>query len=177
MSDLKRAKICAHFSCRSFLFQERADVEWKFARSRLWISYFEEGGTCPPPFNTIPVGTMAGWPKSTQSLWKPLDANFLSCCHQFRLRNQSGTYSNGWKRNSSAAQKPSKRNTWRQFGWVYCFLSLLLFDGEEYLLRLRIISMRQSSSYHHASYCFCAILFRCHFHWIPKLNYTQFITY
>lgn len=35
--------------------QERADVEWKFARSRLWISYFEEGGTCPPPFNIIPA--------------------------------------------------------------------------------------------------------------------------
>lgn len=29
-------------------------MEWKFARSRLWISYFEEGGTCPPPFNVIP---------------------------------------------------------------------------------------------------------------------------
>lgn len=36
-------------------FQERADVEWKFARSKLWISYFEEGGTCPPPFNIIPT--------------------------------------------------------------------------------------------------------------------------
>ncbi|XP_076044105.1 transient receptor potential-gamma protein-like isoform X10 [Oratosquilla oratoria] len=32
---------------------ERADTEWKFARSKLWISYFEEGGTCPPPFNII----------------------------------------------------------------------------------------------------------------------------
>ncbi|XP_011315127.1 transient receptor potential-gamma protein isoform X3 [Fopius arisanus] len=34
---------------------ERADVEWKFARSKLWISYFEEGGTVPPPFNIIPT--------------------------------------------------------------------------------------------------------------------------
>ena len=34
---------------------EKADVEWKFARSKLWISYFEEGGTCPPPFNIIPT--------------------------------------------------------------------------------------------------------------------------
>lgn len=25
--------------------KERADTEWKFARSKLWISYFEEGGT------------------------------------------------------------------------------------------------------------------------------------
>ncbi|XP_036147207.1 transient receptor potential-gamma protein isoform X2 [Monomorium pharaonis] len=37
------------------LISERADVEWKFARSRLWISYFEEGGTVPPPFNIIPT--------------------------------------------------------------------------------------------------------------------------
>ncbi|XP_033609925.1 transient receptor potential-gamma protein isoform X1 [Cryptotermes secundus] len=34
---------------------ERADVEWKFARSKLWISYFEEGGSVPPPFNIIPT--------------------------------------------------------------------------------------------------------------------------
>ncbi|CAB4062119.1 TRPC4 [Lepeophtheirus salmonis] len=34
---------------------EKADIEWKFARSKLWISYFEEGGTCPPPFNIIPT--------------------------------------------------------------------------------------------------------------------------
>ncbi|XP_073996025.1 transient receptor potential cation channel gamma isoform X2 [Rhodnius prolixus] len=36
------------------LISERADIEWKFARSRLWISYFEEGGTVPPPFNVLP---------------------------------------------------------------------------------------------------------------------------
>ena len=32
----------------------RSDTEWKFARSKLWISYFEEGSTVPPPFNMIP---------------------------------------------------------------------------------------------------------------------------
>ncbi|XP_071525440.1 transient receptor potential-gamma protein-like [Panulirus ornatus] len=37
------------------LVSERADTEWKFARSKLWISFFEEGGTCPPPFNIIPT--------------------------------------------------------------------------------------------------------------------------
>ena len=30
-------------------------MEWKFARSKLWISYFEEGGTVPPPFNIVPT--------------------------------------------------------------------------------------------------------------------------
>ncbi|XP_064637834.1 transient receptor potential-gamma protein-like isoform X2 [Lineus longissimus] len=33
---------------------EYADREWKFARSRLWMGYFEEGGTSPVPFNIIP---------------------------------------------------------------------------------------------------------------------------
>uniref|UniRef100_A0A915HER7 Ion transport domain-containing protein n=1 Tax=Romanomermis culicivorax TaxID=13658 RepID=A0A915HER7_ROMCU len=32
----------------------QADVEWKYARSKLWIEYFEESGTLPPPFNIVP---------------------------------------------------------------------------------------------------------------------------
>ena len=52
------------FSCAVFCPQEKADVEWKFARSKLWISYFEEGGTVPPPFNIIPT------PKSIYYLFK-----------------------------------------------------------------------------------------------------------
>ena len=34
---------------------EQADVEWKFARTKLWISYFDNGATVPPPFNIIPT--------------------------------------------------------------------------------------------------------------------------
>ncbi|XP_037793862.1 transient receptor potential protein-like [Penaeus monodon] len=34
---------------------ERSDTEWKFARTTLWLSYFEDGGTVPPPFNVIPT--------------------------------------------------------------------------------------------------------------------------
>ncbi|KAK4323529.1 hypothetical protein Pmani_005763 [Petrolisthes manimaculis] len=33
---------------------EHADTEWKFARTKLWMSYFEEGNTLPPPFNMFP---------------------------------------------------------------------------------------------------------------------------
>nr|XP_023822928.1 short transient receptor potential channel 4-like [Salvelinus alpinus] len=36
------------------------DIEWKFARTKLWMSYFEEGGTLPSPFNIIP---------SPKSIW------------------------------------------------------------------------------------------------------------
>ncbi|XP_058806874.1 transient receptor potential protein isoform X4 [Phymastichus coffea] len=37
------------------IISERADTEWKFARSHLWMSYFEDGDTVPPPFNMIPT--------------------------------------------------------------------------------------------------------------------------
>uniref|UniRef100_A0A8C8C4V5 Transient receptor ion channel domain-containing protein n=1 Tax=Oncorhynchus tshawytscha TaxID=74940 RepID=A0A8C8C4V5_ONCTS len=40
--------------------QDHADIEWKFARTKLWMSYFEEGGTLPSPFNIIP---------SPKSIW------------------------------------------------------------------------------------------------------------
>nr|KAF6370980.1 transient receptor potential cation channel subfamily C member 4 [Myotis myotis] len=40
--------------------KDHADIEWKFARTKLWMSYFEEGGTLPTPFNVIP---------SPKSLW------------------------------------------------------------------------------------------------------------
>ncbi|CAL4063184.1 unnamed protein product [Meganyctiphanes norvegica] len=33
---------------------EHADTEWKFARTKLWMSYFELGNTLPPPFNIFP---------------------------------------------------------------------------------------------------------------------------
>ncbi|XP_046394033.1 transient-receptor-potential-like protein [Ischnura elegans] len=34
---------------------EHADTEWKFARTKLWMSYFEESATLPTPFNIIPT--------------------------------------------------------------------------------------------------------------------------
>uniref|UniRef100_A0A3Q3J731 Transient receptor ion channel domain-containing protein n=1 Tax=Monopterus albus TaxID=43700 RepID=A0A3Q3J731_MONAL len=42
--------------------EDDADVEWKFARAKLWFSYFEHGGTLPVPFNLVPS------PKSVTSL-------------------------------------------------------------------------------------------------------------
>ncbi|XP_030371662.1 transient receptor potential protein [Scaptodrosophila lebanonensis] len=36
------------------IISERADTEWKFARAQLWMSYFDDGGTVPPPFNLCP---------------------------------------------------------------------------------------------------------------------------
>jgi len=46
------------FGCRDFFLsslpKEDADVEWKFARAKLWLSYFDEGRTLPAPFNLVP---------------------------------------------------------------------------------------------------------------------------
>jgi transient-receptor-potential calcium channel protein len=36
------------------IISERSDVEWKFARTTLFMNYFEEGNTVPPPFNIFP---------------------------------------------------------------------------------------------------------------------------
>lgn len=38
----------------ALLSQDHADIEWKFARTKLWMSYFDEGATLPPPFNIVP---------------------------------------------------------------------------------------------------------------------------
>uniref|UniRef100_A0A8C1DXS0 Transient receptor potential cation channel, subfamily C, member 3 n=1 Tax=Cyprinus carpio carpio TaxID=630221 RepID=A0A8C1DXS0_CYPCA len=52
--------------------EDDADVEWKFARSKLWLSYFDNGKTLPPPFSIIPS------PKSFYLCIKRL-INLLRC--------------------------------------------------------------------------------------------------
>lgn len=44
--------------------QEDCDVEWKFARTKLWLNYIDEGSTLPVPFNMIPT------PKSLCYAWR-----------------------------------------------------------------------------------------------------------
>ncbi|XP_015834999.1 transient-receptor-potential-like protein isoform X2 [Tribolium castaneum] len=36
------------------MIDEHSDTEWKFARTKLWMSYFEESATLPSPFNIFP---------------------------------------------------------------------------------------------------------------------------
>ncbi|KAG5892780.1 hypothetical protein JTB14_032656 [Gonioctena quinquepunctata] len=40
------------------MIDEASDTEWKFARTKLWMSYFDETGTLPPPFNIFPKPKM-----------------------------------------------------------------------------------------------------------------------
>ena len=51
--------------------QGDCDVEWKFARTRLWMNYIDEGSTLPVPFNMIPT------PKSFKYAYKTLRS---LCC-------------------------------------------------------------------------------------------------
>ncbi|KAL5019007.1 hypothetical protein ScPMuIL_004729 [Solemya velum] len=50
--------------------QGDCDVEWKFARTKLWLNYMDEGSTLPVPFNMIPT------PKSFSYAWRFLKELF-----------------------------------------------------------------------------------------------------
>nr|XP_035120273.1 short transient receptor potential channel 2 [Callithrix jacchus] len=53
--------------------EDDADVEWKFARSKLYLSYFREGLTLPVPFNILPS------PKAVFYLLRRT-CQFICCC-------------------------------------------------------------------------------------------------
>uniref|UniRef100_UPI003AAC8CAC short transient receptor potential channel 2-like n=1 Tax=Centroberyx gerrardi TaxID=166262 RepID=UPI003AAC8CAC len=55
--------------------EDDADVEWKFARSKLYLSYFREGLTMPVPFNIIPS------PKATFYLIRGIVRRICCCCN------------------------------------------------------------------------------------------------
>ncbi|XP_070196707.1 transient-receptor-potential-like protein [Littorina saxatilis] len=67
--------------------ENHADMEWKFSRSKLWMGYFDEGSTLPPPFNLIIS------PKSMYYLVKALER----ICRELLCRKNK----NGNRRKSS----------------------------------------------------------------------------
>lgn len=64
------------------VFQDHADREWKFARSKLWMGYFDEGSTLPPPFNLIVS------PKFVFRLLKKLYGMVCRCCKKRRRKRR-----------------------------------------------------------------------------------------
>uniref|UniRef100_UPI0037E6FFBB short transient receptor potential channel 2-like n=1 Tax=Semicossyphus pulcher TaxID=241346 RepID=UPI0037E6FFBB len=54
--------------------EDDADVEWKFARSKLYLSYFREGLTMPVPFNIIPS------PKAVFYIVRGIFRRICCCC-------------------------------------------------------------------------------------------------
>lgn len=61
------------------------DTEWKFARSKLWITYFDDTNGVPPPFNLIPSTKMI-----SKSCKKVLCcSNCSACCETGKSFNDS----------------------------------------------------------------------------------------
>ncbi|XP_050416654.1 transient-receptor-potential-like protein [Patella vulgata] len=76
--------------------ENHCDMEWKFSRSKLWIGYFDEGSTLPPPFNLFIS------PKSIYYLYCRFKRCFCSCFY----RNQT---SGGPNRKTSEGTIRSRR--------------------------------------------------------------------
>uniref|UniRef100_A0A7N6AQI3 Transient receptor ion channel domain-containing protein n=1 Tax=Anabas testudineus TaxID=64144 RepID=A0A7N6AQI3_ANATE len=57
--------------------EDDADVEWKFARSKLYLTYFREGLTMPVPFNIIPSPKMCDCVKTI--ITAVSDTKYASC--------------------------------------------------------------------------------------------------
>uniref|UniRef100_A0A452TWC8 Transient receptor potential cation channel subfamily C member 6 n=1 Tax=Ursus maritimus TaxID=29073 RepID=A0A452TWC8_URSMA len=77
--------------------EDDADVEWKFARAKLWFSYFEEGRTLPVPFNLVP---------SPKSLFYLL----------LRLKKWISEMFQGRKKGFQEDAEMNKRNEEKKFG-------------------------------------------------------------
>ncbi|KAM9189726.1 short transient receptor potential channel 1 isoform 10-T10 [Dugong dugon] len=51
------------------LIANHEDKEWKFARAKLWLSYFDDKCTLPPPFNIVPSPKTICYIISSLSKW------------------------------------------------------------------------------------------------------------
>ncbi|XP_029442036.1 short transient receptor potential channel 3 isoform X2 [Rhinatrema bivittatum] len=79
--------------------EDDSDVEWKFARSKLWLSYFDDGKTLPPPFSVIPspkslfysVMRIVNWSKCRRRLRKDLETGLDNSKSRLNLFTQSNS--------------------------------------------------------------------------------------
>ncbi|KAM5163221.1 short transient receptor potential channel 1 isoform 4-T4 [Mantella aurantiaca] len=65
------------------LIANHEDKEWKFARAKLWLSYFDDKCTLPPPFNIIPS------PKTICYLFNSLSKWICSHTPSGRVKRQN----------------------------------------------------------------------------------------
>lgn len=90
--------LCCFSTC---LLQNHEDKEWKFARAKLWLSYFDDKCTLPPPFNIIPspkticyiISSISKWICSHTSKGKVKRQNSLkvrnkNCCIPMILQSK-----------------------------------------------------------------------------------------
>uniref|UniRef100_A0A4X1TTC0 Transient receptor ion channel domain-containing protein n=1 Tax=Sus scrofa TaxID=9823 RepID=A0A4X1TTC0_PIG len=107
-----------------------ADVEWKFARAKLWFSYFEEGRTLPVPFNLVP---------SPKSLFYLL----------LRLKKWISELFQGHKKGFQEDAEMNKRNEEKKFGILGSHedLSKLSLDKKQFG-HSKQSSIRSSEDFH-----------------------------
>ncbi|KAL5112783.1 Transient receptor potential-gamma protein [Taenia crassiceps] len=74
---------------------EQADTEWKFARSKLWISYFAEGSALAVPFNLLPGRNAFKW--------------LFKCCHWPWKRETDEKSDLEWDSIKEKVQKVNKK--------------------------------------------------------------------
>ncbi|XP_073481980.1 short transient receptor potential channel 1 isoform X3 [Aquarana catesbeiana] len=65
------------------LIANHEDKEWKFARAKLWLSYFDDKCTLPPPFNIVPS------PKTICYLFNSLSKWICSHSPKGRVKRQN----------------------------------------------------------------------------------------
>ncbi|XP_047463495.1 short transient receptor potential channel 6a [Mugil cephalus] len=83
--------------------EDDADVEWKFARAKLWFSYFEEGRTLPVPFNLVPS------PKSMLGLAMAMKALLLQFVEGHSEENSETQLNQiGVSKNSGYSTSPTR---------------------------------------------------------------------
>ncbi|XP_048091337.1 short transient receptor potential channel 6a [Alosa pseudoharengus] len=78
-----------------------ADVEWKFARAKLWFTYFETGRTLPVPFNLVPS------PKSVVTLFTGIKTLLLALIHRQWTMEKAETELNELSERSKPPRDPS----------------------------------------------------------------------
>ncbi|XP_074660519.1 short transient receptor potential channel 7-like [Tubulanus polymorphus] len=81
--------------------QEDSDVEWKFARTKLWLNYIEGMATLPPPFNLIPshkfITRLFSGCKCKESTWN----DGCSCCVRKPRSPQTDVSGGSWNYQTS----------------------------------------------------------------------------
>ncbi|XP_077984510.1 transient-receptor-potential-like protein [Glandiceps talaboti] len=75
--------------------EDHADREWKFARTKLWMSYFDDGSTLPPPFNLIIS------PKSISYLFKAIKRTLCGKCKKTNSKPQRQSLEGSIKKNQT----------------------------------------------------------------------------
>ncbi|KAL1782492.1 short transient receptor potential channel 6 isoform X1 [Sigmodon hispidus] len=109
--------------------EDDADVEWKFARAKLWFSYFEEGRTLPVPFNLVPS------PKSLLYLL-------------LKLKKWMSDLLHGHKKGFQEDSEMNKRNEEKKFGILGSHEDLSKFSLDKNQLAHKQSSIRSSEDFH-----------------------------